>query len=325
MTIGSTSSWPGAARRALAAMLCLLAAWPALAADDEDNEAEPPTRWALSLATIVDQKSAREFDGSGGYALTPTSLVQLGANLSDSTSNSSTGVGTSAVDLGLSHDFRRWSVDGKLRRWQATDIVNSVELSGGADWRSEPWSAGPRLEARRSRFDPQSVTVAVPGVVLAPVNPTASCTLNNFGYGLRGDYQGKEWGAKLAGMSYRYSDANCNFDGVHAHVARTLLAQLLGASADRLARAAARSVGSRDAPVDSRFGGGASWRQDELRLSLDFSIAKDLLLAVKSKTLAATAAADLGGGTGVDMTLGATKSGAYGTIGFVEFALRAKF
>ena len=328
MNDGSTRSTPAVLDRRLAvlgALLALLAAAPAQAADDDEDEAEPDTRWSLSLATVVDQKSAREFDGSGGYALTPDTSVQLGANLSDSTSNSSTGIGTSAVDVGLSHDFSRISVDGRFRRWQATDILNALELSGGAAWQADAWSLGPRLELRRSRFDPLNVTIAVPGVSQAPVNPTARCTLNNFGYGLSGAYQGEVWGARLEGSSYRYSSASCDFDGVHAHVSRDLLSQLLGPSADLLARAAGRNVGSRDVPVDSRLGGGASWQHEELRIALDYSQSKDFLRGLRSRTLAATATADLGGGSGVDVTLGATQSASYGTLAFVGFAVRANF
>lgn len=335
MSIGPNASRTGTLRLALAALsasLALLATCPARAADDEDADAEDTADgpWSLILATLVDQQSARAFEGSLGYAFTPDTSVTVGANSSDSTSNSATGLGTSAVALGVSHDLERFGFDAMLTRWQATDLVAAKELRAGPEFRADAWSLSPRLELRRSVFEPIRFTgsVTLPDGTVLPVAATAHCTLRNFGFGLVGDYEGAAWGGHLEGMRYQYADASCSFNapglGALGHAGRDLLRQLLGPGADRLARAVARRIGRSDALLDSELGGGASWRHEDLKLSLDYARTTDFLVRVRSDTLAATATADLGSGTGVDMTLGATRS-SFGTIAFVGFAVRAKF
>jgi hypothetical protein len=322
-----------AAEAALAALIMLASArcLPAsAAADDDENVPDKDARWLLQLATVVDQHSGRGLAGSAGYSTSPATTWTLGANGSDTTSTSTSGLATSGIDFGYAHDFDHWGVNAAIGRWQDVDVLTARELNGGGEFRRDAWSVGPRLQVRRTTFDPinANTTVTVGGTPL-PVVAIARCTLDNFGLGLRSAYDGETFGGHLDGAKYQYRDSSCHFDvtglGALARDTRSELRQLLGPTADLLARNAARHIGSQNALLDSSFGGGASWRHEDLKLALDYVRARDFLVGLKSDTLSLTATADLGDSSGVDTTLGATRSATYGTIAFLEFAVRAHF
>jgi hypothetical protein len=304
---------------------------PAIAAaDDDENAPDPDARWSLRLATVVDRQSGRGLAGSAGYSTSPATTWTLGANGSDTTSTSSTGLATSGLEAGYAHDFKQWGVNAAIARWQDVDVLTAREINGGGTFRREAWSIGSRLQLRRTTFDPFVANViAIPGVTLPPTAATARCTLDNLGIGLRSAYDGESFGGYLGGAKYQYRDSSCHFNvtglGALLHDTRVELRQLLGPVADLLSRNAARHIGSQNALFDSSYGGGASWRHDDLKLALDYVRARDFLVGLKSDTLSATATADLGDFSGVDMTLGATRSKTYGTLAFIEFAVRAHF
>lgn len=321
-----------AAEAALALiMLATALSRPAIAAaDDDENAPDKDARWTLNLSTVVDRQSGRGLAGSAGYSTSPATTWTLGANGSDTTSTSTTGLATSGIDFGYAHDFEHWGVNAAIARWQDVDVLTARELNGGGEFRREAWSIGPRLQLRRTTFDQfMANTTVTPGGTPLPVAANARCTLDNVGLGLRSAYDGETFGGYLNGAKYQYRDSSCHFDvtglGALSRDTRNELRQLLGPVADLLARNAARRIGSQNALFDSSFGGGASWRHDDLKLGLDYVRARDFLLGLRSDTLSATATADLGGSTGVDMTFGATRSATYGSIAFIEFAVRARF
>jgi hypothetical protein len=316
------------------AVLFVLASAPSqraiAAADDDENAPDKDARWLLHVSTVVDQHSGRGLAGSAGYSTSPATTWTLAANGTDTTSTSTSGLATSGLGFGYAHLFEHWGVDAAIARWQDVDVLTARELNGGGEYRREAWSIGPRLQLRRSTFDPfpANTTVMAGGTPL-PVAAVARCTLDNVGLGLRSAYDGETFGGHLDGTKYQYRDSSCHFDvtglGALARDTRSVLRQLLGPTADLLARNAARYIGSQNALLDSSYGGGASWRHDDLKLALDYVRARDFLVGLKSDTLSATATADLGDSSGVDMTLGATRSATYGTIAFLEFAVRAHF
>ena len=329
---------------------CLLAA--ALAAPvhaapppDEEEEEADETRWALDLTSEVDQDSGRRFYGKGAYSLTPATQVSLDATSVNAGTNLS-GLVSNGVSLGVTHDFDPWSVDLNANRWQDNDLVTAKELTGGVDFNHEAWTVGLIGEARRSDFDAFNANsnVTLPNGTVLAVQARSKCSLDNEGYGLHGDYAGDVWGFSAIYTGYHYADTRCKFDaaGLTAleHARKAQFRQLAADLTNRLERKVTTRIGSQNALLDSSYGVGASWRHDDLVLALDYTRQKDFFADIAADTLALTATADFGHGTGVDVTLGATRSptlpaiaavtgapgtSAGGTVAYLGLALRAKF
>ena len=336
-------------RRPAWCLLAVLLAAPLHAAappdDDAEEDAADDSRWAVALKTEVDQDSGRSFYGKGAYALTPDTQVSLDATLVNAGTNLS-GLVSNGLTLGASHDFDPYSVELGLGRWQDNGLVTAKELTGSADFNHDAWTIGINGEARRSNFNPFSANarVTLPDGTLLIVRARSTCSLDNVGYGLHGDYAGDVWGFSGSYLSYRYADTRCKFDSpglaALARARRDQFRQLAAELTNRLERKVTTRIGSQNALLDSSYGLGASWRRDDLVLALDYTRQKDFLGGATASTLALTATADFGHGTGVDVTLGATRSPiqpaiasqtgaagtpAGGTVGYLGFALRAKF
>ena len=324
MTIRTTALY-------LLAALLLAQAPAALAAADEDEDAEPAARapWALALATIVDQQSTRGFFGQLGYDLTPKTSVRVAADSTSHTMTNPANFTSQGLEGGAAHDFARFRLDGAVAHWQNTDINSANELKLGSAFNAGPWTAGLRLGYRRTTFDPIATTVTTPAAP-QPQPAVARCDLNNTALGLDGRYQGSVWGAYASAATYRYADAKCSFrfaDGstVEQHLAKAQFAQLAQAQAAELTLAALHHIGRQEMLLDGYVDAGASWKHDDLVVSLDYSRLKEYFAGATSNTYSVTGTADLGGHTGVDCTLGLTTGGGISEGAFVGFALRARF
>jgi hypothetical protein len=339
-------SMPQTCRLAFCLLAALLAA-PVHAAPppDDDEEEADETRWGLDLKTEVDQDSGRSFYGKGAYSLTPDTRVSLDATSVNAGTNLA-GLVSNGLSLGLTHDFDPWSVDLGVGRWQDNGLVTAKELTGGVDFNHDAWTVGLIGEARRSDFDAfnANASVTLPNGTVLAVKARPTCSLDNAGFGLHGDYAGEVWGFSAIYTGYRYADTRCKFDSAGlAALERARKAQFLQLAADlanRLERKVTTRIGSQNALLESSYGAGASWRHDDLVLALDYTRQKDFFAGLAADTLALTATADFGHGTGVDVTLGATRSpslpaiaavtgapgtSAGGTVAYLGLALRAKF
>jgi hypothetical protein len=319
----------------LLAALLLLAQVPAAVAADEadEDEAEETVNapWALSLSTLVDQQSTRGFIGQLGRDLTPNTTVRFAADSTDYTATNPAGFKSQGIELGASHDFERFSIDGAVARWQDTDIVTAKELKLGGDVHFDPWSVGLRTGYRRSKFDPFRSTADVTlkdGTVVVATS-TSRCTLDNTALGLDGRFEGDIWGFYATAMSYQYKDSKCSFKvgakGVLSPATRQQLRELSGGALDRLSTVATRRIGRQETLLDSSLDSGLSWKHNDLVVSVDYSRQKDFFIGDSSNTYSVTGTADLGDHTGVDCTLGLTRGGGVTSGGFVGFALRARF
>jgi hypothetical protein len=326
MTIRTT------ARSLLAALLLVAQVQAAIAAPDEDEDApraSEPAPWALSLATQVDQQSTRGLVAQLGYDLTKSTAVRFAADSTDRTMTNPANFKSQGVEAGASHDFARFHLDGAIAHWQNTDIVAANELKLGGDFDFAPWSGGLRAGYRRARFDPITTTVTS-SAAPQPQSAVARCDLNSTALGLDGRYQGGVWGAYATAMTYHYADADCRFelsDGsvVEQRLNRQQFGQLAAAQATQLTAAALHYIGRQEMLLDGFFDTGASWKHDDLVVSLGYSRQKDYFVGATSNTYSVTGTADLGDHAGVDCTLGVSRGGGVTEGGFVGFALRAKF
>ena len=339
---------PQPRRLAFCLLVALLAA-PVHAApppdDDDEEDAADDTRWALDLKTEVDQDSGRSFEGKGAYSLTPDTQASLDA-VSVNAGTNLAGLISYGLSLGLTHDFDPYSVAATATRWQDNDLVTAKELTGGFDFNHDAWTIGLIGEARRSDFDAfnANAKVTLPDGTVLTVRARSKCSMDNVGYGLHGEYTGDVWGFSGNYMSYRYSDTRCKFDsaGLAAleRARRHQFRQLAADLTNRLKRKVTTRIGSQNALLDSSYGAGASWRHNDLVLALDYTRQKEFFGDTVADTLALTATADFGHGTGVDVTLGATRSPtlpaiasstgaagtpAGGTVAYLGLGLRAKF
>jgi hypothetical protein len=318
----------------LAALLLLAQAPAAVAAGDPDeDEAEEhvDAKWSLSLATEVDQQDTRGVTGELGRDLTPNTLVRLALTSTDYTPRKQAGFKAQAVEAGASHDFERFSIQGALAHWQDTDIVSASELRLGGDVHFDPWSAGLRTGYRRADFDRFTSAVDVPlanGTTVA-AGTTSHCKLDNAVLGVDGRYEGDVWGGYATLMRYQYRDAKCQYTAndvsVAARAGRQQLIDLSGGQLDRLAAVVPHRIGRQETLLESSLDAGASWKHDDLVVSLDYSRQQDYLSGATSNTYAVTGTADLGEHAGVDCTIGVTRGGSVTNGGFVGFAVRAKF
>jgi hypothetical protein len=325
MTIRTTA-------RYLLAALLLAQAQAAIAAPapDEDEDAQPVVSgpWALSLATIVDQQSTRGFFGQLGYDLTKKTSIRFAADSTDHTITNPVTFKSQGVEIGAAHDFARFRLDGALAHWQNTDINSANELKLGGSFSAGPWTAGLRAGYRRGTFDPIVTSVTTPTTPAQPA--VARCDLNNTAFGLDGRYQGSVWGGYVTATSYHYADAKCSFqfaDGstVEQHLSKSQFTQLAAAQAAQLTEAALHHIGRQEMLLEGYADAGASWKHDDLVVSLDYSRLKEYFAGATSNTYSVTGTADLGNHAGIDCTLGLTSGGGITDGGFVGFALRAKF
>jgi hypothetical protein len=318
-------------RYSLLAVLVLAVCQPALAATDDEEQEESDARWSLALGTQVDQQSNRGLDGEVGYALTPTTDVRLAGTSVDYTATNPNGFHSQGLELGAAHDFERWTLDGAVGRWQDTDIVTSKELKLGSDLKIAPWTIGLRGLLRRSDFEPLSLskTVTLRDGTQLPVSAVARCALDNTGIGLHGGYDGEVWGGYASAMNYQYRDSKCRFNtpGLQAlqRATRDELRQLLSAHVDRLAAVANRRIGRENTLLASEFAVGASWKHEDLVVSLDYAHQKEVFTGARSNTVSTTGTADLGDNNGVDVTLGLTRGATVKSGAFIGFAVRAHF
>jgi hypothetical protein len=328
MTIRTT------ARDLLVALLLLAQAGAASAAAeaaDEDEEAQPAAHapWALALAAVVDQQSTRGFFGQLGYDLTQKTSVRFAADSTSHTMTNPANFTSQGVEAGATHDFARFRLDGAVAHWQNTDINSANELKLGGAFSADPWTAGLRAGYRRTTFDPIATTVTTPAAA-QPQSAVARCDLNNTAFGLDGRYQGRVWGGYVSATTYRYADAKCGFqfaDGSSAeqHLPKEQFAQLAAAQAAALTQAALHHIGRQEMLLDGYVDAGASWKHDDLVVSLDYSRLKEYFAGATSNTYSVTGTADLGDHAGIDCTLGITQGRGITDGGFVGFALRAKF
>ena len=326
MTFGTTAS-------SLLAALLLLAQGPVLAAAPAPDEDEPEEHvggpWSMALATQVDQGPVRGLTGVLGRDLTPNTAVRVAADALDYPTNLEAGYKSVGLAAGASHDFKHVRIDGAFAHWQATDIVNVNELKLGADWRAAPWSAGLRGGYRWSDFDPLDTTAtsSVTGTVMPAV---ATCHLHNLAGGAEGRYQGSVWGAYATLMHYRYSDADCHVELVDGTMQKVRLSRdqfvaLAPEYADPLSAVALRHIGREQTLLSGSLDAGASWKHEDLVVSLDYARQKEYFFGTSSSTYSATGTADLGNATGVDCTIGLTRGGGVTNGAFVGFAVRARF
>ena len=299
--------------------------------DDEDSTGSQDARWSLSLATQVDQQSARGFDGSVGYGLTPTTELLVSANAVDYTATNPNGFHSQGLELGASHDFKRFTVDGSVGRWQDTDILTAKELKVGGEFHADPWAAELRTAYRRSDFDPfaSDRTFTHKDGTTRTVSATSRCQIRNTELGLGGRYQGDVWGASASVMNYQYAKSTCRFTslglGDKATLTKAEFRQLAAFAVDRLAAVATRRIGRNQTLLDSSIDIGASWKHSDLIVSVDYSRQKEFFKGAKSNTISTTGTADLGSNAGVDVTLGLTRGNGVSSGAFVGFAVRAHF
>ncbi len=322
------------ARYPLVAVLLLLACQPVLAAaDDEEEEQEPwNARWSLTAATQVDQQSNRGAEVEIGYLLTSTTNLRFAGNSTAYSPTLSNGFHSNGVAAGVGHDFKHFTVTGAIGRWQDTDILTATEGKLDADFRFKPWTIGLLGLYRRSGFEPLNVksTITLTDGTALPVTAVSSCTLSNEGVGVHGAFAGDIWGAHASFMSYQYKNGNCSFGkttGLDAlkHPAKDEFVQLEAVLVDQLSTIGVRRIGRENTLLSSEFDGGASWRRQDLIVSLDFSHQADYFSGSASNTIAATGTADLGHNSGVDVTLGLTRGNTVVQGAFVGFAFRAHF
>lgn len=315
------------------AVCALLALGSAAAAvpDEDDPDEEADARWALSLATQVDQDSNRGFSGEVGYNVTPNTAVRGAVTSVDYTATNPNGFHSNGIEAGASHDFEHFGVDMAIGRWQDTDIVTAKELKFGGEYRRDPWSVGLRGGYRKSDFDAfkaDTVVTLRTGARL-PVSAVARCKLDNTALGITGRYDGDVWGAYATLMKYQYADSKCKFNapGLDA-LSRAQLRefrQLAAGLVDRLSVVATRRIGYENTLLDSSIDVGGSWHHDELVVSLDYTRQKDVFTGTESNTVSTTGTADLGDSSGVDVTLGYTNGRTIKSAAFVGFAVRAHF
>jgi hypothetical protein len=321
-------------RSALLAALLLGAGHSALAAADEDEEEQEPwaARWAVAIATEVDQQSNRSIAGEVGYAWTPATSVRVAGNTVAYSEVPGNGFHAQGVELGAIHDFRRFTLSGAVARWQASDILTAEEVRLAGDMRSGPWYGGASLMFRRSGFDVVNVNTVVTllGGILLPVQAPSSCRMNNDGAGVHGGYAGDVWGAHAELRGYQYKTPRCSFGGVAGldvldRPTKNEFVQLEAPLVTQLATVGVRRIGRDDALLSSAFDGGASWKHEELVVKLDYARQKEYLGGTVSNTLFATGTADMGHNSGVDVVLGVTRGRTVSSGGFVGFAVRAHF
>ena len=309
----------------------LAAGTTSVVGDDEDESLDSDAPWNLSLATQVDQQSARGFDGSVSYAMWHDTQLHLDADAVDYTATNPNGFHSQGLEVGASHDFKRLTIDGGIGRWQDTDILTAKELKFGGTFHADPWSLELKTGYRRADFDPFSTTHAfkLKDGTTESVAATTRCQLNNTALGLGGRYQGDVWGATASAMSYQYQNSTCRFGALGLADAATLtksdLRQLANVAVDRLAAVATRRIGRDQTLLDSSMDLGGSWKHGELEVSLDYSRQKEFFKGAQSNTVSTTGTADLGDASAVDVTLGITRGGTVSSGAFVGFAVRAHF
>jgi len=318
----------------LAALLLLAQAPAALAADDPDEDEPEETvdaPWSLSLSTVVDQASTRGVSGELGRDLTPNTMLRLAVDSTSYDSHNQAGFKSNGIEVGATHDFERFGIQAAVARWQDTDFVTAKELKLGGDFRFDPWSVGLRTGYRRSDFESfkSAAAVSLLNGTTTDAGSASQCKLDNTALGLDGRFEGDVWGGYATLMQYQYKNAKCavlvNGLDVRSNANRQQLRDLSAGALDVLSAVATRRIGRQETLLDSSLDAGASWKHDDLVVSLDFSRQKDFLLGATSDTFSLTGTADLGNHTGIDCTLGLTRGGGVTNGAFVGFGLRAKF
>ena len=318
-------------------ILCLIAAMAVFAhapaegatADDDEDVQPPAGPWGLSLATQVDQPSTRGFQGRIGYDFTKRTSAYFGADNTERTSTNPANFTSTGIEAGAAHAFARFGLDGAVAHWQNTDVNSATEMKLRSEFGAGPWLGAVRVGYRWGKFEPIDTTATPPGGP-QPLPAIATCKLNNTAFGLDGRWQSGVWGAHATAMNFRYSDADCHFDFgggtvVKQKLTRDQFAQLAAAQAAELIAAATHYIGREEMLLDGYVDAGASWKKDDFVVSLDYSRTKEYFEGATANTLSVTGTADLGGHTGVDCTLGITRGTGVSNVGYVGFALRAKF
>lgn len=299
--------------------------------DDDDAPETTDAPWNLSLATQVDQQSARGFDGSLSYAIMHATQLHLDVNAVDYTASNPNGFHSQGFEVGAAHDFKRFTIDGGIGRWQDTDILTAKELKLNGEFHADPWSVELKTGYRRSDFDPIQVThiFKLKDGTTETLNASARCQLSNTALGLGARYDGEVWGASATAMSYQYQNSKCRFGALGLADATTLtkadLRQLANVAVDRLAAVATRRIGRDQTLLDSSLDLGAVWKHGDLEVSADYSRQKEFFKGAQSNTVSTTGTANLGDASAVDVTLGITRGGTVSSGAFVGFAVRAHF
>lgn len=326
------------ARYPLLAAFVLFACQPAFgvtapAADDDEEEQEPwNARWSLEGAVEVDQQSNRGLDVAVGYAVTPTTSVRFAGNSTAFSPTLSNGFHSNGVEIGAAHDFKHFSLNGAIARWQDSDILTATEAKLGLDVRSKRWGMGVTGMYRRSSFEPLTITTPLTledGTSL-PEPAVSTCKLNNTGFGAHGDYAGQIWSARARFQSYQYKSADCTFSNltgldVRTHLVKDVFAQVEATLVDQLETIGVRRIGRENTLLSNEFGGGASWRHQDFIVSLDYTRQAEYFSGNSSDTLTATGTADMGHNSGVDLVLGYTRGNTVSEGAFVGFVVRAHF
>jgi hypothetical protein len=324
----------GLARYSLLAALLIAAGQPVLAATDDDEEEQEPwdARWAVAIVAEVDQQSNRGIAGEVGYAWTPSTSVRLAGNSIAYSEVPGNGFRAQGVELGASHDFKRFALSGAVARWQDSDFLTAEELKLGADLRQKPWFAGLSAMLRRSGFDVVNVNSSITLLdgTLLPVQAPASCKMLNDGIGVHGGYAGDVWGLHGDVRGYQYRTPTCSFGKVVGlevldHPTKNEFVQLLAPLVTQLSTVGVRRIGSDNVLLSSALDGGASWKHEDFIVRLDYARQREYLGGMTSNTVFATGTADMGHNSGVDLVIGLTRGRTVSSGGFVGFAVRAHF
>ncbi len=327
----------------LLASLWILAPAPARAleqataqAEEEDALADSPDeRWGLKLGLQGDLHSSVGATGALSYDLYPATTLRAAGYASDDGGNVAPGVASAgrsiSAEVGATQHFGRFGVDLDIGHWTSTGVLSADEIKLGGRYLSGGFSGGLRAGYRRSRFDSfATATVVDFGNGVHSASTTASCRVANTAFGADGRWQGAAFGAHAALMAYQYGDARCGFyaaglGSVRVSQSAAVFAALAAAPLARLQNSALPVIGEQPSLARTFSQFGISWKRADKGLALDYLRQEDYFLGGVGYAVFATASANLGGSTGVDVSFGRSRGGGAPRGVFGGLGLRARF
>jgi hypothetical protein len=291
----------------------------ALAADSGGAE------WIANASGFVDSQHGYLLDGSLGFS--PSSAtIWTGEVSRASTPEASPALNTDAASIKYSHVIGPSGLDLKAHWFENVGVLQGRDLSVQIPWRGDHWHIAVGGLYRQNSFDSFDETGTVvkhKNGTQTTVNGTASCDLDNTGYGAEFGLDASQWNAYVRDYQYDYGSARCSFSasglGSLAKPDLSELGQLAPTVFTRLSKKAAiLPVSAADSSLlASEFAMGAGYSLGTLRLGLNYLHDREELQGLVSNTYSATARFPVAAHSILQLQAGATHADQLGTVEFV--------
>jgi hypothetical protein len=267
----------------------------------------PPVRAAsLTISGIVDGATGVGYDADARFNPTENWAIAAGVGHSESNVAAEDFAGTT-VRLGSDWQFRGFNAALALQQWQDSDQVKSTSTRGQIGWTAlNGFGLAALLDDRRLAVD-YNLRTLTGGTRAAQVN------FNGTGLGAEVSWLDEQWNLGVRYVDYRYGRSMARVRAILAAPTTAdfpVLERLLNSVLTRAAGAPDREVSATVGRQLSRSSLQGEW-----------TLTRDALTRQSVHGVAVTHGYQFNRHAELDTTLGATRSGPYGTTAFGGVAL----